>query len=83
MSGLADDQFKLFFLIKLKLGVLDPGAKQGQNLWGGQIQMSKTLGWSATQICQFFQGLYLKFRIFRKYWGGHGHTGHPSNYSPD
>ena len=54
------------------------GAWQGQNLWGGQIKVIKTLGWLDTPNDQMIQGSYLEFRIFLRYWGGQGH---PSYYA--
>ena len=48
--------------------------------WGGQIQMTKSLQWSATPKHHFF-GLYWKLRIFKKYWNDSGQLqGTPLNY---
>ena len=58
------------------------GAWQGQNLWGGQIKVTKTLGWPDTPNDQMIQGLYSEFRISLNYWGGQGYPGHPSYYAP-
>ena len=38
--------------------------EQGQYFWGGQIQMSKTLGWSAT-VVNLFRVYTLDFEYFK------------------